>query len=141
MAYNIQLLASFLLVDLIQSFVLHCAAAAPCSSSHAAAKPKQQPHSAIADPVQSNAAKDEEAEPATCAPLVTGLDSELLDAVNQNGLLYFLLANLLTGGVNFSMETIHAGPQTAYTVLVCYLLTVCGTAAWLHAHRVKVKYW
>ncbi|GFR92972.1 phosphatidylinositol-glycan biosynthesis class W protein, partial [Elysia marginata] len=37
----------------------------------------------------------------------------LLDAVGYNALLFFLLANLMTGLVNISMRTMHAGPVTA----------------------------
>ena len=42
----------------------------------------------------------------------------LLEAVNRNGLFYFLLSNLLTGVVNFGMQTIDAPVGTTLLVLI-----------------------
>eukprot|EP00523_Entomoneis_sp_CCMP467_P004137 CAMPEP_0168755816 /NCGR_PEP_ID=MMETSP0724-20121128/20272_1 /TAXON_ID=265536 /ORGANISM="Amphiprora sp., Strain CCMP467" /LENGTH=543 /DNA_ID=CAMNT_0008804459 /DNA_START=121 /DNA_END=1751 /DNA_ORIENTATION=- len=49
-------------------------------------------------------------------------------AVNRHGLLCFIVANLLTGAVNLSMNTLEASNTTAFVVLLGYL-TVVGTLA------------
>ena len=58
---------------------------------------------------------------ATCPPL-------LLDVMNRHGLLLFVVANLLTGLVNLTFDTLHATDGTALVLLVCYLGAVCGFA-------------
>ncbi len=65
----------------------------------------------------------------------------LLEAINRNGLLFFLLSNLLTGAVNFAMPTFLAPPTYAYVILVLYMLTVCQISGLLHMKNVTVKFW
>jgi phosphatidylinositol glycan class W len=63
---------------------------------------------------------------------------EILVAVNQNGLTVFLVANVLTGLVNFSMQTIYADDYTALVVLTAYISTVCLVAVTLHRLNIRV---
>lgn len=75
----------------------------------------------------------------------------LLEAINKNGLVLFLLvsisrsdmrmpdtnvgqANLATGIVNLSMKTMYASNTVAMGVLSLYALAVCGVA-WACRHR------
>ncbi|KZT66714.1 hypothetical protein DAEQUDRAFT_674575 [Daedalea quercina L-15889] len=58
----------------------------------------------------------------------------LLDAINQNGLALFLLANLMTGVVNLSMKTMYAENSVAIVVLSVYALGICG-AAWVFGNK------
>jgi phosphatidylinositol glycan class W len=58
---------------------------------------------------------------ATSTPLI-------LDAMNRQGLLVFIVANLLTGLVNLSLNTLQAGDATALGILFLYLSTVSGFA-------------
>ncbi|KAJ7171681.1 GWT1-domain-containing protein [Mycena crocata] len=60
----------------------------------------------------------------------------LLEAINKNGLPLFLLANVGTGLVNLSMQTMYAGPIKSMGVLALYALAVCGTAWRLRNTRV-----
>jgi phosphatidylinositol glycan class W len=53
----------------------------------------------------------------------------LLEAVNRHPLSLFLLANLLTGACNLSMDTMAASDATAAAVLAAYMLAVCAAAA------------
>lgn len=62
-----------------------------------------------------------------------------LEAINRNGLAVFLLANLLTGAVNMSINTLDALPATAIAVLAAYALTIAATAAFLHSKRLYIK--
>ena len=54
----------------------------------------------------------------------------LLDAINKNGLAFFLICNLATGLVNVSMSTMYTSDLTAVAVLVMYSAAVCALA-WL----------
>ncbi|WVQ84419.1 hypothetical protein IAT38_006571 [Cryptococcus sp. DSM 104549] len=62
----------------------------------------------------------------------------LLDALNKNGLVVFLVANLLTGLVNVSMETMYASRTVGMGVLVGYSVAVCGIAWVLRGKRLKI---
>lgn len=53
---------------------------------------------------------------------------KILDAMNRNGLLAFVIANLLTGLVNLSMDTISTHHATAACILCVYMVAV-GLAA------------
>jgi glucosaminylphosphatidylinositol acyltransferase len=59
-----------------------------------------------------------------------------LHCLSKHSLVVFMVANLLTGAVNFSIRTIYAPPLTAMTVLVCY--TSCVLASGWIAEIVSV---
>ncbi|KAJ7782797.1 GWT1-domain-containing protein [Mycena metata] len=63
---------------------------------------------------------------------------ELLEAVNLNALPLFLLANLLTGLVNLSMQSMYASDAKAMGVLALYAVVVCGVAWGVRGRRVKL---
>lgn len=52
---------------------------------------------------------------------VVGRTLEIVDAVNYNGLFFFLLSNLLTGLVNMAVYTLYARQTVALTILVVYM--------------------
>ena len=58
----------------------------------------------------------------------------LFDAVNRNGLAIFLVANLLTGLVNLTVDTIRASHALAMLLLVTYC-SMTLTVAWLLRKR------
>ncbi|KDD74646.1 hypothetical protein H632_c1160p0 [Helicosporidium sp. ATCC 50920] len=57
----------------------------------------------------------------------------LLREWDAGSLSLFLVANLATGAVNTSLDTLHASAARARTVLLLYVLFLCAVAAALHA--------
>ena len=51
----------------------------------------------------------------------------------------FLLANLLTGGVNLSINTLKVSNEVALVVLVGYLGMLCGVALLLDGLGISIK--
>jgi len=68
--------------------------------------------------------------------------SRLLFAVNRNQLAFFILANLLTGGVNLSMHTLYASPFVSWVVISSYTLVLLAMFVMLdRAFDVTLKFW
>lgn len=65
--------------------------------------------------------------------------STVMKAFNRNGLALFLLANLLTGGINMSVETLRMGDVQAMSILVGYMAVLCGTALALEMADISIK--
>jgi len=59
---------------------------------------------------------------------------QLLEAINRNGLVVFLVANVLTGVVNLSMHTMYASNTVALGILILHSFVACGFA-WVCRHR------
>ena len=127
MAYNLQLLASFLLCDVIVSLsrslalvevpgAAGCSACYPDDYNQASERGKRDKTSDLQD--------------CTC----------LIAAINRNQLMYFLLANVLTGLVNFSVKTIHCTALEGFTVVCIYMLTVNAVVVILHRYEITFKF-
>ncbi|CAI9608362.1 unnamed protein product, partial [Staurois parvus] len=56
----------------------------------------------------------------------------LIEAINRNQLLYFLIANILTGIVNMTIDTIHSSNLLSLFVLVIYMFSNCLIVYLLH---------
>ncbi|KAF7762098.1 hypothetical protein Agabi119p4_8691 [Agaricus bisporus var. burnettii] len=52
----------------------------------------------------------------------------LLNAINRHGLSVFLIANLMTGGINLMMKTMYVSDVWAMGILMGYSLVICGFA-------------
>ncbi|CAH0483088.1 unnamed protein product [Peronospora belbahrii] len=63
----------------------------------------------------------------------------LFQGINHNQLFIFLVANLITGGVNLSMHTINATPARASMVLLLYMLIICILATVLEYAHIRIK--
>ncbi|XP_066384079.1 uncharacterized protein At4g17910-like isoform X1 [Miscanthus floridulus] len=65
----------------------------------------------------------------------------LEDAFSQNMLGSFLLANILTGLVNLSVNTLSASSFTAFMILSVYTFTLCMVTGLAHFCGVRMKLW
>lgn len=65
--------------------------------------------------------------------------SRILYAINRNGLVVFLLANLLTGLVNMTMPTLDMDVISTMGVLVGYITAIAGAAVALDRYDVSIK--
>jgi len=65
--------------------------------------------------------------------------SQIMQAFNTNGLVVFLVANLATGLVNLSVNTLDMGDAMAMGVLIAYALAVTAVAMALRVSGVRIK--
>lgn len=65
--------------------------------------------------------------------------STVLHAYNRNGLVVFLVANLLTGLVNLGLPTLEMGVGQSMVVLAAYAVAVTGVAVGLDCWDVTIK--
>lgn len=65
----------------------------------------------------------------------------LVQAVSRNQLLFFLLANVLTGLTNSIIDTLGCSSSFSVCVLLSYMFINCSVMYILHAFRITVKFW
>lgn len=65
---------------------------------------------------------------------------KVLEAINKNGLLFFLLGNLFTGMFNIRVHTFTLNPVTSFVVLNIYMLLNCAAVVVLHALDITIKF-
>ncbi|NXH12922.1 PIGW protein, partial [Bucco capensis] len=65
----------------------------------------------------------------------------LISAINKNQLLYFLLANVMTGSVNILIDTIHSKAAFMLCILHLYMFLNCLMMHILHAKNLVLKFW
>ncbi|XP_033027578.1 phosphatidylinositol-glycan biosynthesis class W protein [Lacerta agilis] len=125
-AHGLLLFSCFLMADLVLVFgkFLVAGASIPCSWNFmkpAAASKKHDPEP-----------QDRKMVPRSVC---------MISAVNKNQLLYFLLANVLTGFVNMVVDTIHSNAFWAMFVLHLYMFTNCLVMYLLQARNIILKWW
>jgi glucosaminylphosphatidylinositol acyltransferase len=65
--------------------------------------------------------------------------SRIMALFNQNGLVVFLIANLLTGLVNMTMNTLDMPNLTAMVILILYCAAVTAVAFGLQRSGLKIR--
>ncbi|XP_027726076.1 LOW QUALITY PROTEIN: phosphatidylinositol-glycan biosynthesis class W protein [Vombatus ursinus] len=65
----------------------------------------------------------------------------LIAAIDRNQLLFFLLANIMTGLVNLTVDTLHSSSSWTLTVLHLYMISNCLIIYVLHIQNITVKCW
>ncbi|CAM0879589.1 unnamed protein product [Alopecurus aequalis] len=73
----------------------------------------------------------------------TSIDKNLVleDAFNQNMLGSFLLANILTGLVNLSVDTLSASSLAAFMILSAYTFVLCTVVGLAQFCGLRMKFW
>ena len=66
---------------------------------------------------------------------------EIVKAVDFNPLLFFLVANLLTGMVNMSVETINTDDIQAVIIIIAYQAVLAVIVKLLYKFNIKMKFW
>ncbi|XP_034230493.1 uncharacterized protein At4g17910 [Thrips palmi] len=64
---------------------------------------------------------------------------KIFEAINRNGLLFFLLGNVLTGMFNILVRTFTLNSVTSFVVINIYMLTNCAAVAILQAWNFTLK--
>lgn len=64
---------------------------------------------------------------------------QLFEGINYNGLTYFLVANLLTGGINLSMKTSSVSAELALVIILLYMWINSVIVAFLFSKKIKLK--
>ncbi|KFV80152.1 Phosphatidylinositol-glycan biosynthesis class W protein [Struthio camelus australis] len=65
----------------------------------------------------------------------------LITAIDKNQLLFFLLANIMTGIVNIMIDTIHSKTPFTLCILHLYMFLNCLIMYILHAKNIVLKFW
>lgn len=65
----------------------------------------------------------------------------ILCGISYNGLVFFLLANLMTGMVNLSFQTLLLNTPQAIAILCTYMLIICTITTFLYSKKIKLKVW
>lgn len=65
----------------------------------------------------------------------------LIQAVSRNQLLFFLLANVMTGLTNLVVDTLTCGSSLSVCVLLLYMFMNCLVIHVLHLCGITVKFW
>ena len=61
-----------------------------------------------------------------------------VDLISYNQFTFFLLANLSTGLVNFTVDTMAAGPSLSLAIVIGHMFILCLVMTVLHRYRVKL---
>ncbi|KAJ3826791.1 GWT1-domain-containing protein [Lentinula raphanica] len=75
---------------------------------------------------------------ASRAVVPAAIPHPLLDAVNKNGLVVFLLANVATGLINLTIPTMYTSDFWAMVILCVYSYAICAVAWGLRGVRLRL---
>ncbi|XP_025963151.2 phosphatidylinositol-glycan biosynthesis class W protein [Dromaius novaehollandiae] len=93
----------------------------------------------VIEPAHSSKKRDAEAVPVKRESKL--LHVCLISAIDKNQLLFFLLANIMTGIVNIMIDTIHSKTSFTLCVLHLYMFFNCLIMYILHARNIVLKFW
>lgn len=65
----------------------------------------------------------------------------IMSGINYNGLAFFLFANLLTGLINLTNQTLLIDTIPAIVIIFCYMLVLCSITTFLYLKQIKLKVW
>ncbi|GAW08497.1 GWT1-domain-containing protein [Lentinula edodes] len=111
-AYNVSFILAYLLLDMVFF---------PSPSTTSKTKKIDQNSASSLNPI-----------------LPTAIPHPLLDAVNKNGLVVFLVANIATGLINLAIPTMYTSDFWAMVILCGYSYAICATAWVLKGVRLRL---
>ena len=62
----------------------------------------------------------------------------IISAIDYNQFVFFILANILTGCVNFTVDTLNTSSFPAFIILSLYMITLALVVTLLHSYRLKL---
>lgn len=77
--------------------------------------------------------------PDECEKRATSNTIEIFEAVNYNGLVFFLLSNLTTGSINMLVRTLYVNQLKALQILIVYTAVNITSVLFLYRKRVQIK--
>ncbi|KAL4220648.1 hypothetical protein ACF0H5_021044 [Mactra antiquata] len=69
----------------------------------------------------------------------TNDNSDVLEAINYNGLVFFIIANIFTGLINLTIDTSSKSDTIAFTILTSYMFTLSVIFVLLHKYKIRIK--
>lgn len=88
-------------------------------------------HYLVFDKPKSN---DDNQEPKTCVPVI-------LKAIEYNGLAFFLAANILTGLINMTFQTLLVDSGGGVFLLTAYMFVLVAITSFLYVNKIRLKFW
>lgn len=70
----------------------------------------------------------------SCVPVI-------LRAIEYNGLAFFLAANILTGLINLTFQTLLVGTGGAIFLLTAYMFVLVASTLFLYVNKIRLKFW
>lgn len=77
---------------------------------------------------------DDNQEQISCVPVI-------LKAIEYNGLTFFLAANIFTGLINMTFQTLLVGSGGAVFLLTVYMFVLVAISLFLYANNIRLKFW
>lgn len=65
----------------------------------------------------------------------------IFESINNNGLAFFLLANVLTGLINILFDTITMNSLQSLLILTTYMVVVCVVIFDMYFRQIQLKFW
>lgn len=65
----------------------------------------------------------------------------IFESVNYNGLAFFLLANICTGLINISIQTLTVSTTYSVFVIILYMFFICIIMYFLFTNNIRLKIW
>ncbi|CAD7080229.1 unnamed protein product [Hermetia illucens] len=65
----------------------------------------------------------------------------IMQSINYNGLFFFLMANVLTGMVNMSLDTTAVDTGNSLLILTTYMFINCLVITIFYIKKVRIKFW
>ncbi|KAG8321007.1 hypothetical protein J6590_108719 [Homalodisca vitripennis] len=73
------------------------------------------------------------------SPIYLLITPAILESINNNGLLFFIVSNILTGAINLYIDVLNLAALKSITLLSVYMLVNCAIVFLLYLSNVKVK--